>query len=424
MKLTYTDIWNKFLRNIQSVGVTPTSDTNLNAEFNYQLGVYYQLMLAKLKNYKTYLNYQFYVGMYAYDITTSSQPIAISTITSSGTTATVTTGSAHGFSTNDSVAINNVAINGENIVTTASGGVTEGYNGTFTITVTSTTTFTYTLPASVNNISGDHAQYYHNPPGFVTIDGITISVGTLGTSNIIRYPLTLESSQEEWEKKNIVPMQIAIPPQNFFPRRDDFGIWPIPRTLYSANLYYHYRDRNLSNADYMGGTITLTKGSNKVTGSSTAFTAAMVGRFLEVTDGTVNGQGYFYRIQHYTSGTQVELDAIWQGDTTSGISSYRIGECPEIPDDLHMYLPDGVTAGYLKDVRKDTDNGQRFLNSFWTGDMFNTSRKEDDENVSGGLIGGMKAYADRQDERIITRSEDTNINFLKWEPWGIKLSSS
>src|ERR1035437_9012755 len=134
MRLTYSGIFAKFLRNIQSVGVTATSDTNLNAEFQYQLGVYYQLCTAKLKNYKTYLTSTFYVGMYSLDLTSGTAAVAISTITSVGTTATVTTGLAHGYTTSDSVAINNVAINGIN---------TLGYNGTFSITVTSTTTFTY-----------------------------------------------------------------------------------------------------------------------------------------------------------------------------------------------------------------------------------------------------------------------------------------
>lgn len=410
MRQTYSTIKAKFLRNIQSVGV---SDANLDAEFSYQLGVYYQLMLAKLKNYKTYQNYSFYVGMYTLNLTTGTAPVAISTITSSTTTATVTTGAAHGYTTGNTVTINNVAINGIN---------TAGYNGTFTITVTSTTVFTYTLPATVSGVAGDHAQYYNNPPGFVTVDGITIAVGTVGTSNIIRYPLTLESSQLSWEKKNIVPMQIAIPPKNYFPRRDDFGIWPIPRTLYSANLYYHYRDRNLSVADYFAGSITVTNGSNKVTGSSTIFTAAMVGRWLFIDDPTVPGQGYEYRINHFTSTTQVELDSQWQGTTSSGITSYRIGESPEIPEDLQMYLADGVTGGYLKDVRKDMVNGQAFLNSFFTGDLNNASRQESDPNILGGLIGGMKAYSDREDQRIITRNGDTNS--VMWEPWGVTLSSS
>lgn len=414
MRQTTSSIYAKFLRNIQSVGVTPTSDVNLWAEFLYQMGVYYQIMLAKLKNYKTYQTYTFYVGMYSLNLTSGTAAVPIYSITSSGTTATVTTGLAHGYTTGNSVAINNVAINQIN---------TAGYNGTFSIVVTSTTTFTYTLPASVNAVPGDHAQYYNNPNGFVTIDGITISVGAVGSNSVIRYPLTLESSQLEWESKNIIPMQIATPPQNYFPRRDDFGVWPIPRTLYTANCYYHYRDRNLSVADYTAGTITLTAGSNKVTGSGTVFTAAMVGRWLEVTDTTVPGQGYFYRINHFTSTTQVELDSLWSGTTTSGISGYIIAESPEVPEDLHMYLADGITGGYLKDVRKDIPNATAFLNSFYTGDLNNNSRKEDDENILGGLIGGMKAYSDRQDERIVNRGGN-NLNVLRYEPWAVHLSSS
>jgi hypothetical protein len=46
----------KFYRNINSVG---SDDPNILAEFNYQLGVYYQLALAKLRNYKTQKGYTF-----------------------------------------------------------------------------------------------------------------------------------------------------------------------------------------------------------------------------------------------------------------------------------------------------------------------------------------------------------------------------
>lgn len=402
MRLTYTDLWNKFLRNIQSVGVTPTSDPNLVADFRYQLGVYYQLMLAKLKNYKTTLSATYLAGMYALDLTSGTAATAISTITSVGTLATVTTGIAHGYTTGDSIAINNVD--------------PSGYNGTYSITVTSTTTFTYVLPASVNAVAGTHTQYYNNPNGFVTVDGITLSVG------LINYPLVLESSPLNWEKLNIVPMQVAIPPQKYFPRRDDFGIWPIPRTLYTGKINYHYRDRNLMVDDYTAASITLTQNSNAIVGAGTVFTAAMVGRFLEVTDTTVPGQGYFYRVAHFTDTTHIQLDSLWAGQTKSGITSYRIGETPEIPEDLQMYLLDGVTGGYLKDVRKDVPNATPFLNSFWTGDLNNNSRREDDENIMGGLIGGMKAYSDREDQRIVNRGDD-NINPYRWEPWGAKLSS-
>lgn len=60
--------------------------------------------------------------------------IAITSITRSTTTATVTTAAAHGLATGDYVAI--------------SGAVQTAYNITAAITVTSTTTFTYTMADS------------------------------------------------------------------------------------------------------------------------------------------------------------------------------------------------------------------------------------------------------------------------------------
>jgi hypothetical protein len=286
MRLSYTDISNKFLRNIQSVGST---DTNLTAEFNYQLGVTYQLMLAKLRNYKTYMS------------TTFS-------------------------------------------------------------TVAST-------------------QYYNNPPGYVSSDGIVITVGS------VNYPLKLISSEYLWEQLNAVLLQASALPQFYYPRRDDFGVWPIPQAVYTGTIYYHYRDRNLSVADYQAGSITVTSGSAAVVGVGTAFTAAMVGRWLFITDATVPGQGYEYRISAVTNATNLTLARTFVGTTTSGITSYKIGETPEIPEDGHMFLVDGVTAGYYKDIRKDMTNFTLFNNSFWTGDPQTSPNKVEPDQVKSGIVG-------------------------------------
>lgn len=59
---------------------------------------------------------------------------SVSSITRSGTTATVTTATAHGFSTGQKVVI--------------SGATQTDYNGAFTVTVSSTTQFTYTVANS------------------------------------------------------------------------------------------------------------------------------------------------------------------------------------------------------------------------------------------------------------------------------------
>lgn len=319
MRLSYTDINGKFLRNIQSVGAV---DANITAEFNYQLGAYYQLMLAKLKNYKTY---------------------------TSSTFATVAS-----------------------------------------------------------------TQYYSNPPGYVTSDGIVLTVGS------VNYPLKLISSEYVWEQLNAVLLQASALPQFYYPRRDDFGVWPIPQAVYTGSIYYHYRDRNLSVADYTAGSITVTSNSAAVVGVGTAFTAAMVGRWLFITDTTVPGQGYEYRITAVADTTHLTLHRTFIGTTTSGVTGYKIGETPEIPEELHPALVDGITAGYYSDIRKDIPNAQMFLNKFYTGDLGNASRDEGDASIAAGLIGGMNRYSDREDERIINRKPA--LNPLQWKPWSATLA--
>jgi hypothetical protein len=78
-----------------------------------------------------------YDGTAWYKMATTATAQTISSITSSGTTATVTTSSAHGLVTDNRVVI--------------SGAVEAPYNGTFRITVTGSTTFTYTMTSSTTS---------------------------------------------------------------------------------------------------------------------------------------------------------------------------------------------------------------------------------------------------------------------------------
>jgi len=326
MRLTYTNLYNQFLRNINQSGVT--TDTSLNSTFNFYLGTRYQLMLAKLKNFKTELS----------------------------------------------------------------------------------TTFTTVTDA---NSSTPASQYYNYPLGEISIDGIFITIGS------VNYPLQVIDSIFNWENLNAIQLQASAVPQFFFPRRDDFGIWPIPQSTYTGTISYHYRDRNLSVADYSTGTVTVTNGSATVTGSGTTFTPAMVGRWFCVTDTTVAGQGLWFRISAYTSATSITLYQKWTSATASGVA-YNIGETPELPEEGHVLLLDGVLADYYTFIRKDMTNAQHHENIFWTGDPGNDSRQEGNTNIAGGLIGLVNRYADRDDTRIIKRNP--KLNPISYKPWGSSIS--
>lgn len=239
-------------------------------------------------------------------------------------------------------------------------------------------------------------QYYHYPPGQVSVDAISITIGS------VQYPLEPIYDQRLWNLFNSIQIQPTAIPQSFFNRRDDFGIWPIPQDVYTITLNAFNRDRNLLVADYATGTVTATQGSVTVTGSGTTFTPAMVGRWFTITDTTSYGQGYWYRVTAYVSATQISLEEAYQGTTGSGLT-YNIGESPEIPEEGHVILIDGVTADFYFGMRDDTGTAQSFENKFWTGDRNNASRRIGDTDIAAGLIGLMNRYASRTKKRLIMK---------------------
>lgn len=397
MRLTYTQIKNHHLRMINQASST---DTNIVNDFNTNLGQRYQLMLAKLADYRTTHESTFQTGMQVALVSTGVQQ-TISTITSVTTTATVTTSAAHGYSTGNSVIISGVS--------------PTGYNGVYTITVTSTTVFTYTLANSLAGVAGTTSQYYPMPQGEVTIDGMYITIGS------VNYPLQIINSRWDWEQLNAIQIQASAIPQFYFPRVDDFGIWPIPQAVYTGNISYHFRDRNISVADYTSGTVSTTQYSNQIIGGNPAtFTSAMVGRWFTITDGTVPGQGLWSRITSFTDSTHINLYNTWNTASASTISSYIIGETPELPEETHILLAYGTVADFYIGMRKDLTNGNLYNNLFWTGDPSNNSRREGDKTVAGGLIGAMSRYTDRDNTRIIKRKP--RLNPLQYKTFATTLS--
>lgn len=239
-------------------------------------------------------------------------------------------------------------------------------------------------------------QYYYYPVGTQSVESVTITIGS------VQYTLSPIYSQDQWNWFNALQVQPTSIPQLFFPRRDDFGIWPIPQDAYTITFQRFFRDRNLLVDDVTSGTVSVTQGSTTITGSSTTFSAAMAGRWFTITDTTAPGQGYWYRIASRTSDTSITLDTYYAGTTGSGLS-YRIGETPELPEGAHHLFPYGTAADYYAGLRNNVENSKRFDNYFWTGSMSNISRDITDKNITGGLIGLQRKYKDRDREVIVER---------------------
>lgn len=249
-------------------------------------------------------------------------------------------------------------------------------------------------------------QYYHNPAGISKIESMTVTVGS------IAYPLTPIDSQLNWDRINEILISTSAIPQFFFPRRDDFGIWPIPQDAYTITLNRLIRDRNLTVADYTTGDVTVTNDSQTVTGNGTAFTSAMVGRWF-----TVTTDGYWYRISAVSSGTELTLETSFEGTGASGLD-YRIGESPELPEEGHILLVYGTTSEYYAGPRSDIASGEYWNNMYWTGDGTNKDRKL--EGVKGGLLGLKMSYASRSSSKIVRRRPHRTSRSDKL--WGTTLS--
>ncbi len=189
-------------------------------------------------------------------------------------------------------------------------------------------------------------QFYHNPPGTIDIENVNIDIGD---QNI---PLTVVNSQSVWDSLNYITLSNY--PTHIFPRRDDFGLWPIPDAVYTINFGSHLRDRNLTTADVTTGTVSVTNNDETVTHSGTSFSALMVGRWFKV-----DQDGYWYRIASFTDTSHIELETKFEGSTGSSLT-YIIGESPELPEETHIALSYGPTADYFRGPRKDTKTADKW----------------------------------------------------------------
>ena len=271
----------------------------------------------------------------------------------------------------------------------------------------------YMTQKTVTSSTVSTQQYYHYPQGLVNIEGCYVTIGQ------VKYPMSVVNSQYQWDWLNSLVVQPTAIPQFIFPRKSDFGIYPIPQTAYTITFNYHYRDRSLTIADYTTGSVTVTQNSQTVTGLGTTFTNAMINRMFFVTDTTNDGQGFGYRITDVVSPTELTLETGYEGSTQATLA-YKIGQVPDFPEEGHSILVDGAVADFYSGPRHDITTSTWFNNKFFTGDGQDSRRNMGDNTITGGLIGLCNQYTDRNMEHIIDRNKKVHT-FLD-QNWSTTLS--
>lgn len=204
----------------------------------------------------------------------------------------------------------------------------------------------YTKTRRTFTVTADQ-QFYQTPEDCIRPTSVTITVGD------IAYPLQEIVSESHWRNLNARSNQTSDIPEFFYIRgTDEFGIWPIPSTTLASGgeLVYEARARDMSAADYITGTVSVTQDSATVTGLGTTFAASMVGRSFRVDDGSPDG--IWYKVASYTDATHITLENVYEGDTGSG-KAYIIGEIPEIPEEFHLSLVDHALYRFYRRRRDE-----------------------------------------------------------------------
>lgn len=184
-------------------------------------------------------------------------------------------------------------------------------------------------------------QYYQMPEDCIRMKSVTITVGS------ITYPLEEIVDEQVWQELNRRVQTSSVPEFYFIKGSDQYGIWPIPSAIKTGTLTFEANMRDMVADDYTTGTIAVTAASAAVVGTTTVFTAAMVGRTLFVDPAGGTGDGAGYKIQSFTDTTHITLENNYAGATASG-KSYIIGEVPDIPDEFHEALVDYASYRYYR----------------------------------------------------------------------------
>ena len=167
-------------------------------------------------------------------------------------------------------------------------------------------------------------QYYQFPSEILRISEIRVLNGSY------YYQPRLVTDELEWNNLNSIVVSGNVPMYYYIRGFAEVGLYPKPSTAVTNGLVVSYEPQHVefTQDDFTTGTITVSSGSVTITHSGTGFTPQMVGRWLQVTDGT---DGKWYKIASFTSTSVISLENYYEGISGSG-RSFRIGEVMKIPN--------------------------------------------------------------------------------------------
>jgi hypothetical protein len=244
-------------------------------------------------------------------------------------------------------------------------------------------------------------QFYANPPNLKEIESIVLT-----DSDDNPYPpLVRVDSQEEWDLINSEQVSSETP-SRYFPRVNDFGIWPTPNEDdWTGTINYTQRAIPLYFENYTTGSVTVTENDQTITvagGANLTTGSVKAGFYFGLTDSGGEPRGTYYKIGSVTDTTNAELETYFEEATEAG-ATYIIGQAPEIPEEGHDLLAIGAIADFYAMKTKDMETYTRYNNMFWTGAPNITPLQAKHREELGGLLGLIDTYKDRDTGHVMYR---------------------
>lgn len=201
-----------------------------------------------------------------------------------------------------------------------------------------------TLTSNVHNLAADCGRVLN----------ITVTIGST------KYTPRRVKNRDEWDRLTQSINTTSNTPEAYFIFGKTYSFYPAPSSAGNTITESYEREhKDLSIADYTAGTITsITNGATTVTGTTTVWTASMIGRYIRITESdTANkGDGVWYEISSVTSATVLELVVPYAGTSiAAGAAAYTIGQTSMIPEDHQMAPIYGVIEQYFSYIQPEKE---------------------------------------------------------------------
>lgn len=196
---------------------------------------------------------------------------------------------------------------------------------------------------------------------------VTVTIGST------KYTPKRIKTRDDWDRLTQATNVTSNTPEYWFPFGKTYGFYPAPSSATASAITETYEriTKDLSIVDYTTGTIvSITSGATTMTGSGTAWTSQMAGRYIRITDtSTANtGDGLWYEIASVTSATVLELVATYNGTSiVTGSVAYIIGQVSIIPEDFQMVPLYRALENYFTYIQPEVDRAKSAKINFAEG---------------------------------------------------------